>query len=86
MSRTNKNYFLSLHYEAKARMHYLRFKKAEKELNNSKSKYDFLKTFCKMAREKWQSLQNKYTECTVSRIERFQIQKIEDKKGNRILV
>jgi hypothetical protein len=37
-------------------------------------------------REKWQSLQNKYTECTVSRIERFQIQKIEDKKGNRILV
>lgn len=55
VSKEQKNYFLSLHYEAKARMHYLRFQKAKKELDNSKNKFNLLKTFCKMAKEKWQS-------------------------------
>ena len=55
INRTEKYYYESLDYEAKARMQYLRYKKADEELDNAKSSFDIIKIFLKMAKEKWQS-------------------------------
>lgn len=57
-----KKYFKSLHYEARARLHYIRFKEAEKALDNINDgttingSLKIVKTLIKMANEKINSV------------------------------
>ncbi len=63
LSVEDKSYYKSLHYEAKSRMHYLKYQKADSELANFdeinlKNAFNFVKVVLKLASEKLKSVLN----------------------------